>query len=173
MTSNSDSSFSPISEVFIEIQKDSNLKYEFDKSKQKLQLDRVLHGTNFYPGDYGFIENTLELDGDPIDVLIFSEYSIFPGCLAEIKIVGGLEMIDAGEVDNKLIAVYTGNPATTPVNSLEDVCQHWKKKVWDFFLNYKNVEQKKVSLKRWLSQQEAVELLLKCRQRFRDQFVKR
>lgn len=113
-----------IVEIFIEIKKDSNLKYEFDKVKRQIKLDRILYGANFYPGDYGFIDRTLELDGDPIDVLIFSEYSTFPGCLATVRIVGGLEMVDAGEVDNKLIAVYVGDPATAHINNIDQINEH-------------------------------------------------
>lgn len=113
-----------IAEVFIEISKNSNLKYEFNHQRQCMILDRVLPGCNVYPGDYGFIEQTLELDNDPVDVLIFSEHSIMPGTFATVRIVGGLEMIDAGEVDNKLIALYCGDPATTDITDISQVNFH-------------------------------------------------
>ena len=163
---NHSSVHSPFVEVLIEIKKDSNLKYEFDKAKSQIKLDRILYGTNFYPGDYGFIDNTLELDGDPIDVLIFSEYSVFPGCLANVKIVGGLAVIDDGEIDNKLIAVYTCDLSKKKIDDIDQVDQYWKDKVWDFFLHYKKLEKKVVTLKKWLNQKEAIQLLTECKKRF-------
>lgn len=80
--------------VFIEISKGSNLKYEHDKETGKLVLDRILHNTNTFPYNYGYIPNTLSPDGDPLDIIILCDYSIHPGCYADCKIIGGIETDD-------------------------------------------------------------------------------
>ena len=67
-------------EVIIEVSKDSNLNYEFDESRNKLILDRVLHNSNIFPYNYGFIPNTLSPDGDPLDAIVLFDFSLTPGC---------------------------------------------------------------------------------------------
>ena len=154
--------------VLIEIAQGSNAKLEFDKKLNQIKLDRFLYGANVYPGDYGFIPETLELDGDPVDVIVFSQHSLFPGCWAEVRIIGGLAMVDDGEIDNKLIGVYVGNPETKAIKDLTAVTEAWKNKVWDFFLNYKNLENKKVSLQKWLNAQQAKQLVIVCQKRYQQ-----
>ncbi|KMZ96269.1 hypothetical protein PVNG_02407 [Plasmodium vivax North Korean] len=90
---------SSIFECYIEISKGSNLKYELTSSG--LKLDRVLYGSYVYPQNYGFIKNTLGEDGDPLDIVLISNSAIQPGCLADARIIGSLEMIDSGEEDLK------------------------------------------------------------------------
>jgi len=64
--------------AFIEISKGSNLKYEFDKENQCLALDRILHNSNVFPYNYGYVPNTLSDDGDPLDIIILCDYAIHP-----------------------------------------------------------------------------------------------
>ena len=57
-------------DVLIEIPKGSRNKYEFDFDLQKIRFDRMLFSSMMYPGDYGFVPQTLALDKDPLDVLV-------------------------------------------------------------------------------------------------------
>ncbi len=154
--------------VLIETNKGSNMKYEYDTksddslkqdSGKKFRLDRILHGSNVYPGDYGFIEKTLALDNDPIDVLVWISQPTFPGCIVKVKIIGGLEMIDGGEIDNKLLGVCVNDPEFQHFNSLEEIPTKWKEKVHDFFQNYKNLEKKVIILKNWINQKKAIQFI--------------
>jgi inorganic pyrophosphatase len=58
-------------DVLIEIPKGSRNKYEMDKESGRIRLDRMIFSSMQYPADYGYIENTLALDGDPLDALVF------------------------------------------------------------------------------------------------------
>ena len=154
--------------VLIETNKGSNMKYEYDTksddslkqdSGKKFRLDRILHGSNVYPGDYGFIEKTLALDNDPIDVLVWISQPTFPGCIVKVKIIGGLEMIDGGEIDNKLLGVCVNDPEFQHFNSLEEIPTKWKEKVHECFQNYKNLEKKVIILKNWINQKKAIQFI--------------
>ncbi|WP_233881894.1 inorganic diphosphatase, partial [Tenacibaculum piscium] len=75
-------------DVLIEIPKGSRNKYEYDFDLGKIRFDRMLFSSMMYPGDYGFIPETLALDNDPLDVLILSAEPTFPMCVMEVKPIG-------------------------------------------------------------------------------------
>ena len=95
--------FQNLVEVFIEISKGSNIKYEYDKEKKTLVCDRILYTPFRYIFNYGFIPNTLSLDSDPIDAVVIMDVSLIPGCIIKCKIIGCLETSDAEGEDPKLI----------------------------------------------------------------------
>jgi inorganic pyrophosphatase len=68
------------------------VKYEFDKASGALMVDRFLHTAMFYPGNYGFIPQTLSADGDPCDVLVVSQVQVVPGAIVRCRPVGALVM---------------------------------------------------------------------------------
>jgi inorganic pyrophosphatase len=90
-------------DVIIEIPKGSNIKYEYDKEKNMIICDRVLHTPMKYPFNYGFIPNTLSEDGDPLDVVILMDDELVPGCMIKCKILGYLDTKDDEGNDPKLI----------------------------------------------------------------------
>ncbi|MCE4609881.1 MAG: inorganic diphosphatase, partial [Desulfurococcales archaeon] len=67
--------------AIIEIPMNSSVKYEFDKEKCLVAVDRFLYTSMSYPFNYGFIPGTLEEDGDPVDILVISREPVFPGSL--------------------------------------------------------------------------------------------
>ena len=83
--------------------KGSNLKYEHDKETGVLILDRILHNTNTFPYNYGYIPNTLSPDGDPVDIIVICDYKLLPGCVTNVKIIGGIETLDEKGKDDKII----------------------------------------------------------------------
>ena len=91
--------------VVVEIPQGSRNKYEYDKSLNVFRLDRALHSPIYYPGDYGFVPQTLAEDDDPLDVLILVIQPTFPGCLVVARPIGLLRMIDDGKLDDKVLAV--------------------------------------------------------------------
>ncbi len=75
-------------DVLIEIPKGQRNKYEVDHATGRIRLDRMLFTSTRYPADYGFIENTLGMDGDPLDALVLLEEPTFPGCLIKARALG-------------------------------------------------------------------------------------
>lgn len=144
--------------VFIEISKDSNVKYELDKETGAIFLDRFLFTAMSYPFNYGFVPNTLYDDGDPVDVLVLSEYPVIPGIVIPSTIIGMLEMEDEAGIDTKIIAVPSVkiDPIFGVYKDITDVPQAIKDKLKHFFENYKTIEPGKwVKIKEWKGKKEA------------------
>ena len=110
--------------VIVEIPKGSSNKYEYDSATHQIKLDRVLYGANFYPGEYGFVPETLDWDGDPLDIISLSTYPTFPGCAIPIRVLGTLQMIDEGDIDTKLIGVIANDPRFNHIKHLRHLPPH-------------------------------------------------
>lgn len=151
--------------MLVEIPKGSFNKYEFGKEKKWI-LDRVLSSSMSYPGDYGFIPETLGGDGEELDVICLMSYKTFPGCYVPIKIIGGLEMIDNGEKDDKIIAVNKVDPEFNNINDLNDLSTETVNKIAFFFEKYKTLERKKVEIKKIFGKILAEEMVKKCKDKY-------
>jgi inorganic pyrophosphatase len=95
-------------DVIIEISKGSHIKYEYDKERNMIVCDRILHTPMKYPFNYGFIPNTLSEDGDPLDVVVLMDDELVPGCVIKCKILGYLDTKDDEGNDPKIIACPIG-----------------------------------------------------------------
>ncbi|HKE52817.1 MAG TPA: inorganic diphosphatase, partial [Actinomycetes bacterium] len=105
-------------DVLIEIPKGTRNKYELDKKTGRMRLDRMLFTSTRYPTDYGFIEDTLGEDGDPLDALVLLDEPTFPGCVIRCRAIGMYRMRDEKGGDDKVLCV----PATDPrVEHLRDI----------------------------------------------------
>jgi inorganic pyrophosphatase len=153
-------------DAFVEIPAGSQNKYEYDKETKTFILDRVLYGSMRYPAEYGYLDGTLALDGDPLDVLILATNPTFPGCVINTRIIGVMLMIDNGEHDEKLIGVPTKDPRWNHVNSLDDIAPHTIKEIENFFLRYKDLENKKVEVTGWKDAEFANNLYEECVKRY-------
>lgn len=157
-----------IYECIIEIPMGTKNKYEVNKETGRITLDRVLYSALTYPGEYGFIENTLSEDGDPLDILIISYYPTFPGCVVSARVLGYLTVIDNGEHDEKVIAVVDKDPRFENINELEDLTEHQKAEIKDFFQNYKTLQKIKVEIEDFHDKNEAIELIKRCKENFKN-----
>src|SRR3989338_1635376 len=83
--------------AYVEIQKGSTTKYEIDKDHWILKVDRFMHSSVHYPGDYGFIPKTISGDNDAVDVIVYTNRVVLPGSIASVRPVGVMKMIDNGE----------------------------------------------------------------------------
>jgi inorganic pyrophosphatase len=128
--------------VIIEVPRGCPNKYEINKDTGMLDLDRVLHSSVYYPGDYGYVPNTLCGDGDPIDVVVLSAYPLVPGCLVFCRIIGVMHMTDNKGEDDKLIGVIDNDPRNKGVEDLSDTSQHVHRQIQNFFSIYKDLEGK-------------------------------
>ncbi len=132
--------------VIIEIPKGSKNKYEIDKKTGLIALDRASHSAQDYPFDYGFVPQTLWDDGDALDVVLLTTYPLFPGILVKSRPVALMHMVDNGEADEKVIAVPVDDPRWDNVHDLEDINPHTIKEIEHFFLTYKNIQKKVVTI---------------------------
>ncbi|MCD5323033.1 MULTISPECIES: inorganic diphosphatase [Pontibacillus] len=155
-------------DVFIEIPTGSQNKYEFDKEKGVFKLDRVLFSSQFYPAEYGYIDDTLALDGDPLDALVLVTNPTFPGCVIESRILGFLNMIDDGEEDQKLIAVPTEDPRFKDIHTLDDLPQHKLTEISHFFQTYKDLQGKKTEIGEYEGVEAANKLIDDCLARYEE-----
>jgi len=132
--------------TIIEIPKGSKNKYEIDKETGIIALDRVAHTAQDFPFDYGFVPQTLWDDGDALDVVVLTTYSLFPGILVRVRPVAIMNMIDSGDADAKIIAVPVDDPRWKTVQDLKDVNPHTLKEIEHFYSTYKNLQNKVVTV---------------------------
>lgn len=130
--------------VIIEIPRGSKNKYEIDKETGLIKLDRVMHTAQDYPFDYGFVPQTDWYDGDALDVVVLTTHPLPVGILLEARPVAVIHMVDAGERDEKIIAVPKGDPRFADVKDLKDINPHTLKEIEHFFLTYKQLQNKEV-----------------------------
>ena len=132
-------------DMIVEIPYNSFIKYEYDKKIDKMRCDRILHTAMTYPGNYGYIPQTLAGDGDPLDILLVSDYQIFPGTVINVKIIGILFTTDEKGEDNKIIAVPSFNidPNFDNIKTIKDLPKRSLSKIKHFFQHYKDTEKNK------------------------------
>lgn len=154
-------------EAIIEIPMGTKNKYEIDKVKNRIKLDRVLYSPMTYPAEYGYLEYTLAEDNDPLDILVLATSKTFPGCVVDARIVGYLDMIDCGEPDQKLIAVVDSDPRFSHIHEINDIQQHVAREIKHFFKTYKDLQQNKiVEVFEFHDKIDALELIQECRERY-------
>ncbi|CAM3881761.1 inorganic pyrophosphatase [Flavobacterium branchiophilum] len=153
-------------DVFIEIPRGSRNKYEYDFELKRIRFDRMLYSAMFYPADYGFIPETLALDGDPLDVLVLFTEPTMPGILAEVKPIAIFRMADDKGPDEKIICVPVADPIMNKLNDISDINEHTIKEIEHFFRVYKDLENKSVDVQGWGDASEAFAMIAECSERF-------
>lgn len=144
--------------AIIEIPKGSNIKYEYDTESGFIFVDRKLFTAMYYPCNYGFLPNTLEKDGDPVDVLVLGETPLAPLSMIKVIPVGVLHTEDEEGQDSKIVAIPTPkiDPSFSDVQDIEDVPQHLKDQIKHFFEHYKELEKGKfVKVSGWEGKESA------------------
>jgi inorganic pyrophosphatase len=143
----------------IEIPQGSRTKYEIDKETGLLRLDRVIHSSFHYPINYGFIPRTLGDDGDPLDILVLCSQSIQPLCLVRATVIGNMQMLDTGIVDDKVIAVATNDPSVNHYREVSDLPRHFISELKNFFEQYKVLENKEVHIDEFQPKEKAYSII--------------
>jgi inorganic pyrophosphatase len=145
--------------AIVEIPKGTRAKYEYDKDYEVFKLDRCLTSAMAYPANYGFIPKTLGEDNDPLDIIIYNDIAIEMGSLVECKIVGMLDMVDGGENDHKIVGVPVYHSRVNEYNSIEDLDDLFLKITENFFLHYKDLNDKEVQINGWCEPHKAKEVI--------------
>ena len=153
--------------VIVEIPRGSMNKYEYDHETHAMTLDRHLIVAMQYPGEYGFVPDTLAGDGDPLDVVVLTEIPTFPGCHITVKLLGVCVMTDEKGEDAKLIAVPTYDPKWKLANDITDVPRDILDRIKHFFTTYKDLDEGKwVKVEQYLGRDAALKELADSRARF-------
>lgn len=155
-----------IVEATIEIPMGTQNKYEVDPKTRKIRLDRVLFSSVSYPSEYGFIENTLSGDGDPLDILVLTTFPTFPGCIIKSRVLGYLELIDNGYTDEKVITVNATDPRYDHIKTLSDLPEHTIEEIKEFFKTYKHLQGIKVKVGNIYGIEETEKLIEESKKRF-------
>jgi len=154
-------------EVIIEIPKGQRNKYEMDHATGRIRLDRLLFTSTRYPSDYGFIEETLGGDGDPLDALVLLEEPTFPGCLITARVIGMFKMRDEKGPDEKVLCVPAHDPRVKHLQNITDVPEFERLEIQHFFEVYKDLEPgKSVEAARWADRAAAEIEVEASRKRF-------
>ncbi len=156
--------------VIIEIPSGSRDKYELDKETGLIKLDRVLETSFGYPGNYGFIPQTLCDDNDPLDVIILTHSSLHPGILAKVRPVGMLDMMDEGEKDEKILAVPADDKRFNEIKDLRHVPKGFLDEIEHFFKRYKEVKGSEVKVGKWGNARKAKAFIKKSMKIYGDRF---
>ncbi|MGY5863446.1 MAG: inorganic diphosphatase [Candidatus Thorarchaeota archaeon] len=152
----------PPSEIYVivELTRASKNKYEYDPKLNLFKLDRVLY--TFAPFDYGFIPQTLDQDGDPLDVILLINQPTFTSCMVHARPIGVMEMDDAGKIDDKIIAVPMNEPYYRDVKSIIDVPVSRMNELRHFYATYKIQEGGHVEIKKFRELKDAYQTINRC-----------
>jgi len=143
-------------DVLIEIPKGVRNKYEMDKTTNRLRLDRTLFTATQYPADYGYIEDTLGQDGDPLDALVLIQEPTFPGCLVSARAIGMFRMTDEAGGDDKVLCVPAGDPRQEHLRDIHHLSEYDRLEIQHFFEVYKDLEPgKSVEGASWVGRADA------------------
>jgi len=147
--------------AFVEMTPFDTVKYEIDKKSGYLMVDRPQRTTSVPPALYGFIPQTFcgprvaalcedadEADGDPLDICVYSERNINRAeVILHARVVGGIQMIDGGEADDKIIAILEGDNIWGGVQDLKDLPDIKTERLQHYFKTYKMVPGKDINIK--------------------------
>src|SRR5690242_5409903 len=156
--------------ALIEIPQGSRAKYEVDKDTGLLRLDRVIYSSFHYPVNYGFIPQTLGQDGNPLDILVLCSQSIQSLCLVDATVIGNMQMIDSGQVDDNIIALASKDPSVNHYNKMKDIPPYFLLEVSYFLEQYKVLENKKVEIYYFYNKKTAYKIIQSAIDYYKEQF---
>jgi inorganic pyrophosphatase len=156
-------------DVTVEIPKGHRNKYEVDHKTGRIRLDRTLFTATQYPADYGFVDDTLGDDGDPLDALVLVQEPTFPGCLIRCRAIAMFRMRDEKGGDDKVLCVPFDDPRQAHLRDIDDLPRFDLAEIQHFFEVYKELEPgKSVEGASWVGRAAAEAEIDLSRQRYRD-----
>ena len=100
-------------------------------------LDRIEPIAFAKPTNYGFIPQTLDEDGDELDVLLITDQPLTTGIYTKARVLGVMKFVDDGEVDDKKSLPSQPTTATTATNTkLSRTCQSASSSEINFHFNH-------------------------------------
>ncbi len=143
--------FPDVVNAYIEMTPFDAVKYEVDKTTGYLRVDRPQLTSSMSPTLYGFIPRTYcgdrvqklspsssRGDGDPLDICVITERPINRGeVILRARVIGGIQMIDGDEADDKIIAVLDEDPFWADIHSITEVPKALLNRLRHYFETYK------------------------------------
>jgi inorganic pyrophosphatase len=158
-------------DVLIEIPRGSKNKYEVDHKSGRMRLDRTLFTSTQYPADYGFIEDTLGEDDDPLDALVLQHGDpLFPGVVVRCRAIGMFRMTDEKGGDDKVLAVPNADPRLEHLRDIHHLPEFDRLEIQHFFEVYKELEPgKSVEGANWVGRADAEAEIVRSYERLKSQ----
>jgi inorganic pyrophosphatase len=152
-----------VMEVIIETPRGSTEKYDYDRKHHCFKLKKILPSGMVFPYDFGFIPGTKGEDGDPLDVIVISEYKSFPGCLMDCRIIGAIlaeQQSENGKIRNdRYLAVPTLSSIFEDIQTIQQLPRNKLKELKAFFINYNKIEGKKFKALKIIKSKKAYKLI--------------
>jgi inorganic pyrophosphatase len=156
-------------DVLIEVPRGTRNKYEMDHQSGRLRLDRMLFTSTRYPADYGYIEDTLGGDGDPLDALVLVEKPTFPGCLIRWRTIGMFQMTDEAGPDEKVLCIPSADVRQEHIQDIRHFPEFDRLEIQHFFHVYEDLEPgKSVEGADWTGRCQAEAEIIRSRERLQS-----
>ena len=156
-------------DVIIETPKGSRQKYHYDENTRVISLKKLLPQGMMFPFDFGFVPGTKAEDGDPLDILVLSEFASFPGCQQHCRLIGGFKATQSGEKskgkkirNDRIFAVPVLSEVFNHVGTLSDLPEKIMKETEQFFMQYNKLEGKVFEITGNIKPKEAIKLVNKA-----------
>lgn len=153
-------------DVVIETPKGSAQKYDYVPDTPFFKLKKILPSGMVFPYDFGFVPDTKGEDGDPLDVIVISEFNSFPGVIIKCRIIGGIKAEQSGEKDSKkmirndrFLAVPKCSNIFQKVREIKDLPKQIIDELEAFFTEYNKLEGKQFNALKKMDAKEAQELI--------------
>jgi inorganic pyrophosphatase len=149
--------------VVVETPKGSAQKYDYDPDNKGFKLKKIMPAGMVFPFDFGFIPHTLGEDGDPLDIIIISEFQSFPGCIMDCRIIGGItaEQTEKGKTirNDRFISIPEVSHMFADIKEMKELPRNIINQLETFFMNYNELEGKKFKPLKRLNAQQAFKLI--------------
>jgi len=155
-------------DVIVEIPRGSRNKYEYDPELGAIRLDRLLFSSVAYPTDYGYIPNTLAVDGEPLDALVCVSEPTFSGCVIPAKVVALFRMHEDQILDDKVLCVPCHDPNWNHIDRLEQLQPPLREEIAHFFAIYREPEGRHVDVDGWQPREAAIAVIEESRARYAE-----
>src|ERR1700712_2219140 len=151
-------------QVIVETPKGSNFKITYEPDSNQFKLGKILPAGLVFPFDFGFIPGTKGDDGDPLDVIIISEITAFPGCAMDCRMIGGIQAgqteRDGNTVRNdRFLVIPETSQLFSTINEIDHLPAHSLSQLESFFKNYNDQAGKQFEVTKRLSAAEALEVV--------------
>lgn len=151
--------------VLIETPKGSRVKFAFDQDTGLFELKRALPEGMVFPFNFGFVVGTKAADGDPLDILVMNEETLFPGCLVKVRPIGVIkaEQTEDGHTERNDRLIGLAIPKESP-RSLEqmDMDKKTLEEIELFFVSYNRLDGKKFKVLGRSGPKRALSIVRKC-----------
>lgn len=156
--------------MVVEVPRKTTTKYELDLELGILRIDRIMHPPVPYPANYGFIPQTLDEDGDPLDALVLMQNAVVPMTALQARPIGLVNLTDRGKNDDKIICVHADDPKYEDYTSVEQLPDYELQELEWFFEDYQDVLHLEVDVAGFMSAEDARKSIETCRGRYREAF---